>query len=90
MFHIIHTLEDVSFYFDEYKSKGYTWIQENHPDYIPQVLEKDLPIILVADEDKTLMFGIIEYYEEQYFSNPKVLAEYNRTLRNKKLTKLNG
>lgn len=74
----------------EYKNIGYTWIQESHFDYNPTVTQKNMPVILNVDENKTLMFSIIELYKDRYFKDPNFVILYNKSLRKKKLEVIYG
>jgi hypothetical protein len=89
-FHIFHTAKDFWNQVKVYKSKGYTWIQENHPRYNPTVTDEDMPVVLNADKNKTMMFGIINsFHKKRYFSDPEFVKLYNASLRKKKLEKIN-
>lgn len=87
-YHVFHTTEDFWKQVKIYKSKGYTWIQENHPKYNPTVTDKDMPVVLNADNEKTMMFGLVSAYKELYFKDSIFVKEYNKSLRKKKLEKL--
>ena len=58
-YHIFHTADDFWKAVNHYKSLGYTWIQESYFDYNPKITDSDMPIILNADENKTMMFGLM-------------------------------
>lgn len=89
-FHIFHTAKDFWDQVNIYKSKGYTWIQENHSLYNPTVTDEDMPVVLNADKNKTMMFGIINsFFKKRYFSDPEFVKLYNASLRKKKLEKIN-
>ena len=90
MYHIFHAREDFLEQVKKYKSEGYHWIQENHSRYNPTIYESDMPIVLNADNENTMMVGIININKAKYFSNPIFVKEYNRSLRKKKLEKING
>ena len=87
-YHIFHTADDFWKQVKEYKKLGYTWIQENHPKYDPKVNEEDMPVVLNADHNKTIMFGIISFYKDRYFSDPEFVKLYTQSLRKKKLQKI--
>ena len=87
-YQIFHVVEDFWNQVNIYKSEGYTWIQENHPNYNPDVRNTDMPVVLKADEYKTMMFGVINgFNKKSYFSDPKFVKIYNKSLRKKKLEK---
>lgn len=88
-YHIFHTAKDFWNQVNIYKSEGYTWIQECHFDYNPTITENDMPIILNADNSKTIMFSIIGFHKKRYFSDPEFVKLYNASLRKKKLEKIN-
>jgi hypothetical protein len=89
-YHIFHTTKEFWKQVKIYKSKGYTWVQESHFDYDPNVTDNDMPVVLNSDNQKTMMFGIINGpFKERYFSDPKFVKIYNNSLRKKKLEKLN-
>jgi hypothetical protein len=89
-YHIFHTAKEFWNQVKIYKSKGYTWVQENHPKYDPNVTDNDMPVVLNADDQKTMMFGIINgIHKKKYFSDPKFVKLYNKSLRKKKLEELN-
>ena len=76
-YHIFHTAEDFWKQVEIYKCKGYTWIEESHPQYIPYVTDKDMPVILNADNQNTIMWGIINGpNKERHFSDPKFVLLY--------------
>ena len=88
-YHIFHTAEDFWKQVKIYKKLGYTWIQENHPKYKPNVNDSHMPVVLNADNEKTMMFGIIDgFHKKKYFSDPKFVRLYNNSLRKKKLEKI--
>lgn len=87
--HIFHTAEDFWKTVNDYKVLGYTWIQESHSSYNPNVTEVDMPVLLNVDDEKTLMFGVISAHKEKYFADPKFVKLYTKSLRKKKLEKLN-
>ncbi len=90
-YYIFHDEKDFWKKVNDLKSIGYTWIQESHFDYNPTVTQKDIPVILNIDEQKTMMFSIIDYYKSKYFSDPEFVRLYSISLRKKKLeTILNG
>ena len=78
-YHVFHTTKDFWKQVKIYKSKGYTWIQENHHDYDPNVTDSHMPVILNADDKKTMMFGLINgIWKERYFADPKFVKVYNQ------------
>lgn len=89
-YHIFHTEKDFWNQVKIYKSNGYTWIQENHPKYDPVVNDSHMPVVLNADNQKTMMFCIINgIWKDKYFSDPIFVKSYNKSLRKKKIEKLN-
>lgn len=89
-FHIFHSADDFWKTVNEYKNIGYTWIQESHFDYNPKVTQNDMPCVLNADDNRTMMFSIIELYKDRYFKDPKFVILYNQSLRKKKLETIYG
>lgn len=87
-YYVFHAAEDFWKVVKEYKTLGYTWIQENHPLYEPTITDKDMPVVLSADDNKTLMFGIISAHKEKYFAEPVFVKLYTSSLRKKKLEKI--
>jgi len=88
-YHIFHTTEDFWKQVKYYKSKGYTWIQESHFDYEPTISVSDMPIVLNADNQNTMMFGVINgFNKKRYFLDPVFVKLYNKSLRIKKLQKI--
>lgn len=88
-YHIFHTAKEFWKQVKIYKSQGYTWIQDSHFDYNPIVNDSHMPVVLNVDDEKTMMFGIINgIWKEKYFSDPKFIKLYNKSLRKKKLQKL--
>ena len=88
-YHIFHNTENFWKQAHEYKNLGYTWINEPHGKYNPIVTEKDLPVILNADDQKTMMIGVINYNRDRYFSDPEFVKLYNSSLRKQKLETIN-
>jgi hypothetical protein len=88
-YHVFHTAEDFWKKVKMYKTSGYCWIQENHPQYDPIVTDIDMPCVLNADDKKTMMYGNIEIHKDKYFADPKFLIMYNKSLRKLKLKKIN-
>jgi hypothetical protein len=90
-YYVFFNLDDFWYKVNYWKSKGYHWIQERHMDYNPKINKNDLPVVLSVTKDgmgKTMMFGIVEYYKEQYFSYPIFVKIYNIELRKLKLKRL--
>jgi len=88
-YHVFHTAKDFWKQVKIYKKLGYTWIQENHPKYNPNVTDSDMPVVLNADDEKTMMFGIISHHKKKYFADPEFVRLYNHSLRKLKLKKIN-
>ena len=88
-YHIFHTAKDFWKQVKIYKSEGYTWIQESHPDYDPAVNDSHMPVILNVDNNKTMMFGLINgLWKDRYFKDPEFVKLYNQSLRKLKLKKI--
>jgi len=101
-YHIFHTADDFWKAVAHYKSLGYSWIQDSHfwdpvfsnsmDNYNPKVTDSNMPVILNADENKTMMFGLMSRYKYRYMSDPKFVELYNKSLRDfrkRKLEKIN-
>ncbi len=71
-----------------WKSKGYLWIQESHIDYTPKVIQNDMPVVLNVDENSTMMYGVVSFHREKYFSDPTFVKLYNKKLRELKLKRI--
>lgn len=72
---------------DYFKSEGRYWIQESHLSYNPNVNQQDMPVVLSVD-DTNMMFGIISYNKDRYFSDPEFVKFYNYELRKNKLKRI--
>jgi len=70
-----------------WKSKGRTWIQESSQWYNPTVKQINMPCVLNVD-DKTMMYGVVGFDKEKYFSDPTFVKLYNKTLRKIKLKRI--
>jgi len=88
VYHIFHNVEDFWKQVEIYKSEGYKWVQEYDPRYKPIVTEKDMPCVLNADENETMMFSVIEYNKDRYFADKKFVKLYQKSLREKKLKRI--
>lgn len=72
-----------------WKLRGRVWIIEPHPDYNPQLRDKDFPCVLNVDS-KSMMFGVIfNFNKDKYFSDPIFVKLYNKELRKLKLKNIN-
>ncbi len=88
-YHIFHKVEDFWLQVEEYKKQGFTWVQESHFDYKPNITQNDMPVVLNADDEKTMMFGIVSLYKQRYFKFPSFAKEFNKSLRKEKLKEIN-
>lgn len=88
-YHIFHNAEDFWQKVKMYKTIGYVWIQENHPQYDPYITDIDMPCVLNADDKKTMMCGNINAHRDRYFKDPKFVSLFNQSLRKKKLETIN-
>jgi len=77
-YHIFFSVEDALHMMDKYQLDGYTWIYDDNY-YIPPLKDQDMPIILLADTAKTLLFSIISYNKERYFSDPEFMKIYKKS-----------
>lgn len=89
-YHIFHKAEDFWLQVEEYKKLGYIWIQESHFDYAPKVNQDDMPVVLNADDEKTMMWGRVDMYKHRYLQIPGFAKEFNKSLRKLKIKEING
>lgn len=85
---IIFTLDEAKDIIKKYLADGYHWIYEASSDYMPRLTDADMPILLIADKDKTLLHSIISTYKDRYFASPVFVTLYKKALRVKKLNKI--
>jgi hypothetical protein len=71
-----------------WRAKGYTLIQESHVDYSPKVIQNDMPVVLNVDDNSTMMYGLVWFNRERYFSDPTFVKLYNKKLRELKLKRI--
>jgi len=87
-FYVFLSLDEFWEKVNYWKSKGFYWVFENHPDYNPTVEKKDLPLVLSIDSH-TMGFGsAATTIRERYFSDPTFVKLYNIELRKLKLKKI--
>jgi len=89
-YHIFHKVEDLWLQVEEYKKQGFIWVQESHFDYKPNITQDDMPVVLNADDDKTMMFGKVSMYKHRYDQIPGFAKEFSKSLRINKLKEING
>ena len=85
---IIFDLDEAKDIIKKYLADGYRWIYESSNDYMPNITASDMPIVLNADNYKTLLFGVISANKDRYFSEPEFVILYNKALRKKKLNRI--
>ena len=74
-----------------WKSEGYYWIHESHPDYNPNITQEDMPCALSVSKDDsgpTMMHGIVKYNRERYFANDMFVKLYKQEMRKYKLKRI--
>lgn len=88
-YYVFFTLEDFWNKVNYWKSKKIYWVEENHPDYKPNISQYDLPCVLNVDK-KYMGWGKIETHKERYFKIPLFVTLYTKELRKLKLRKIDG
>jgi len=88
-YYVFFTVEDFWNKVNYWRSKGISWVQENHPNYNPIIKEDDLPFVLNVDS-VNMGWGKIEAHRKKYFESTLFVKIYTVELRKHKLRKINN
>ena len=84
-YYIFFNESDFHHKIEKYIKKKYTWIGGGET---PNIEKTDFPIVLNCDFNKTMMFGVIEHYREDYFKDQYFVDLYNREFNKIRIKKL--
>jgi len=72
--HIFFNENDLSKKLTYFFVKEYKWIYGGNE--YPLLNKKDFPILLICDENKTMLISIIKKFKQHYFSNSEFVKLY--------------